>query len=170
MNAKIIELLAILDDEAACYREMRRVLADEEASLSLSNKDRFDQVQDEKESLVVRLQRFEEKRKTMVGALSEAYRIDGKAVTVSRLARCVDPPFNEKLLAGAGRLRSIIADVREKNRNNQLLINQYLGLIKGSLKLLAELIENNSVYRKPGTHQSSAAYPTGGGRFVCGTV
>ena len=63
MNVKIIELLDILDEEAACYRDMQRVLVDEETSISLSRKEPFDQVQNEKEMLVVKLQRLEEREK-----------------------------------------------------------------------------------------------------------
>jgi flagellar biosynthesis/type III secretory pathway chaperone len=45
MNVKIIELMDILDEEAACYRDMQRVLTEEQASISFSRKERFDQVQ-----------------------------------------------------------------------------------------------------------------------------
>ena len=170
MNAKISELLAILDGEAACYRDMKSVLVDEKTSISLSKKEWFDQVQYKKESLVVKLQQLEAKRKTLVAQLSKAYATDGKPMRVSQLAQFIKPPTNEKLLACASRLRSIIGDVQEKNRHNQLLINQYLDLIKGSLGLLTNLIDDNSVYQKPGTHQPAVGYRAGGGRIICGTV
>ncbi|MBC2711726.1 MAG: flagellar protein FlgN [Desulfosarcina sp.] len=170
MDVKIMALLAILDEEAVCYRTMKSVLADEEASISLSGKERFDQVQHEKESLVVKLQQLEEKRKQLVGQLSDATATNGRLMTVSELALFVKPPYNEKLLVRANRLRSIIGDVHKKNRRNQLLINQYLDLIKGSLKLLTHLIDDNSVYQKPGTGYPAIVYSSGGGRIFCGTV
>jgi flagellar biosynthesis/type III secretory pathway chaperone len=170
MDVKIIELLDLLDEEAACYREMRRILVDEETSISLSRKERFDQVQYEKEFLVVKLQQFEEKRNQLVVQLSSAYATDGKSMTVSQLAEVVKPPYREKLLSRASHLRSIIGDVYEKNKRNQLMINQYLDLIKGSLRLLTNLMEDSSVYQKPGTHQSAVGYQIRGGRFICGTV
>ena len=170
MNEKIIELLDLLDEEAACYRGMQRVLTDEETSISFSRKERFDQVQYQKELLVAKLQRLEEKRKMLVGRLSEAYQTDGSAMTISQLAHVVKPPTRQQLLDRASRLRSLIGDVHEKNRRNQLMINQYLDLINGSLKLLTNLIEDSSVYRKPGTHQTSVGCQTGGGRFICGSV
>ena len=170
MNVKIIELMDILDEEAACYRDMQRVLTDEQTSISFSQKERFDQVQHKKEMLVVKLQQLEEKRKTLVGQLSEAYATDGKSITVSQLAHVVKPPARARLLARARGLRSIIGDVREKNRHNQLMLNQSLDLIKGSLKLLTRLIEDSSVYQKPGTHQSAVGYQIGGGRLIRGTA
>jgi flagellar biosynthesis/type III secretory pathway chaperone len=170
MNAKIIDMIDILDDETACYREMQRILIDEANSISLSKKGCFDQVQNEKQSLVAKLQQLEGVRKRLVGRLSEAYATDSQPMTVSRLASFTEPPIREKLLARAGCLRTIIGDVHEKNRRNQLMINQYLGLIKGSLKLLTHLIEDSSVYQKPGTQQSAVGYPRGGGRFICGSV
>ncbi len=170
MNVKMHELMEILDEEAACYQAMQRVLTDEAASMSFTGRERFDQVQDEKQLLVARLQRIEENRKMLVGRLSKAYRTDGSAMTISQLAHAVKPPTRQHLLDRASRLRSIVDGVHEKNRCNQLMISQYLDLINGSLKLLTQLIEDRSVYQKPGTHQPSVGYPTGGGRFICGSV
>ena len=106
----------------------------------------------------------------LIGQLSEAYLTNGKSITISQLAHFVEQPIRRRLLDRASCLRSIIGDVHEKNRHNQLMINQYLDLIKGSLKLLTNLIEDSSVYQKPGTHQPSVGYQTGGGRFICGSV
>jgi flagellar biosynthesis/type III secretory pathway chaperone len=170
MNVKIIELMDILDEEAACYRDMQRVLTEEQASISFSRKECFDQVQCKKETLVVKLQQLEEKRKALVGQLSERYATDGNSMTVSQLARVVKSPARAELLARANGLRAIIGDVHEKNRHNQQMINQSLDLINGSLTLLTRLIEDSSVYQKPGTHQSAAGYPIGGGRLIRGTA
>lgn len=170
MNEKIIELLTLLVEETACYQSMQKVLVDEETSISLSRKEPFDRVQHEKESLVVKLQQLEEKRKTLVGHLSGAYATDGRSMTVRQLAAFVKPPSREKLISRASRLRCIIDDVRDKNRRNQLLISHNLKLIESSLKLLTHLIEDSSVYQKPGTHQSAVGYQSAGGRFICGTV
>ena len=106
----------------------------------------------------------------LIGQLSEAYLTNGKSMTISQLAHFVEQPIRRRLLDRASCLRSIIGDVHEKNRHNQLMINQCLDLIKGSLKLLTNLIEDRSVYLKPGTNQLSVGYPTGGGRFICGSV
>ena len=170
MNATIIELLELLDEEAACYRDMQRVLADEATSISLSRKEPFDQLQHAKELLVVKLQRLEENRNMLVDRLSEMCQRDDQSMTISQLAHLVEPPTRQHLLDRASRLRTIIADVREKNRHNQLMINHYLNLIKGSLKLLTNLFEDSSVYQKPGTHQTSVGFQNGGGRFICGSV
>jgi len=170
MNTMIIELVDILDQEAASYRDMQRVLVDEENSISFSKKEPFDQVQDAKERLVVKLQRLEEKRNMLVGRLSETYQTDGTSMTISHLAHRVEPPTRQHLLDRANRLRSIIADVHEKNKHNQMMINHFLDLIKGSLKLLTHLFEDSPVYQKPGTHQLSPGFHAGGGRFICGNV
>ncbi len=169
MNTKIVQLLAVLKQELTCYREMKTVLSDEETSISLAAREGFDQVQVEKESLVVRLQRHEEARMQLVGHLSARCAPDGKPMTVCQLARCVNPPYDQQLLDCADRLRATIGEVQETNRRNQLLINQFLGLVKGSLKMLTDLIEGSPVYTKPGTHQS-AGFRSGGGRFIRGTV
>ena len=170
MNVKIRKLMAILDAETACYREMQRVLTEEQTSISFSSNERFDDVQSEKESLVVDLKKLEEKRKTLVGQLSAGYATEGQSMTISQLAHFVEPPIRSKLLARAGVLRSIIGDVQAKNRHNQRMINQSLDLIKGSLKLLTRLMEDSAVYQKPGTHKSAVGYQIGGGRLIRGTA
>lgn len=170
MNTKIMALMAVLDEETDCYLAMSTVLEDEHASISLSTKQDFDDVQYAKESLVAKLQRLEKKRKRMVERLCETCPTETKPKTVSQLARFVQPPHSEQLLACAHRLRSTIGDVQEKNRNNQLRINQYLDLVSGSLKLLSDLIDGSPVYRKPGTQQSAVAFQGSGGRFIRGTV
>jgi flagellar biosynthesis/type III secretory pathway chaperone len=170
MQPTITKLLTILDEETACYRDMKTLLADEEKAISLSEKDRFDQVQMEKEMLVCRLLQFEETRKGLVAQLADTYAVGRKTMTVSQLAHVVDSPSDQELLSRADRLRSIMRDVQEKNSRNRLLINHYLKLIKGSLKLLTHLIEDTSVYQKPGAHRPSGGYPIGGGRVICGTV
>ena len=91
-------------------------------------------------------------------------------MTVRQLAQFVGSPYDQELLSRADLLRSIISDVQEKNSRNRLLINHYLGLIKGSAKLLTGLIEDTSVYQKPGIHRPAAGYQSGGGRVICGTV
>ena len=163
MNAKISLLLAILDEETICYRDMEKVLAAEEQSISFSTKERFDEVQLEKDALLLKLQHFEEKRKPMVERLSDELGTGGKSLTVSQLAQHVTPPYAEKLLSRANRLRSVIGNVQEKNRRNQLLINQYLDLTKESLTLLTNLIEDQSVYQNPGIRHAAVGYHCGGG-------
>lgn len=170
MNAKMIELLDILDEEAACYRDMKSILADEEESISLSRKERFDYVQLEKEALVVKIQQHEKKRQRLVDQFADAYPVDQSMMTVSKLAQYLPAPYNEKLLSRADRLRSRMAEVQVTNKHNQQLIHQYLDLIKGALKLLTGLIDDNSVYQKPGTAHPAIGYGRSGGRIFCGTV
>ncbi|MFO7716033.1 flagellar protein FlgN [Desulfosarcina sp.] len=167
MNMKIMELLAILDAESACYREMQRVLAEEAGSLALAKKVQFDTIQLKKEALVVKLHHYEECRQRLVDGLAEAYRVDGPVVTVSKLSPRLPSPHNENLQARATRLRSLIAEVKVKNKHNQLLIQQSLDLVKGSLKLLTDLVYDNSVYPKPGGGSPALGYSGGGGRFLC---
>ncbi len=170
MKTKIMELLAVLDEEAACYRDMQRVLGDEKASMSLSDRERFDQVQLEKEALVVNIQHAEKVRHRLIDHLGKAYQVNQSVLTVSKLGPFLPAPYNEKLLMRANRLRPLIADVQVKNEQNQQLIQHYLDLINGSLKLLTHLIYDHPVYQKPGSAHSAGGYAHRVGRFFCGTV
>ena len=171
MPTQIQALIEVLDAEAACYRKMQTVLSDEAAAISLSRKTNFDRVQAEKESLVVKLQRLETRRKLMVDQLSRQYAVDGHPpVTVRQIARYVDPDDGRALLERADRLRAIIGDVHTQNKRNKRMINQNLQLIKGSLTLLSQLIDGSSVYPKPGARQPLFGLKSGGGRFIRGSV
>ena len=169
MNVTIEKLLTALDEETAGYVGMEKVLADEEASLSFSRKERFEHVQLEKESLVVTIQKHAKIRKRLIDQLAEVCQVREPIVTVSKLAQYFSAPNNERLLSRANRLRSHIDAVQSKNRHNQQLIHQYLELTQGALKLLTRLIDDNPVYQRPGTDHPAIGYRGGGGRIFCGT-
>ncbi len=170
MNKKILKLLAILDEEVACCKDMKTILADEEESISLSGKERFHQVQLEKEALVAKIKQSEKKRQHLVNQLAEIYQVVEPIVTVSKLSQYLPAPYNEKLLLRAEQLRSHLGEVQLKNKHNQQLLRHYLDLIQGSLKLLTHMIDNNSIYRKPGSDHPSTGYRSTGGRIFCGNV
>lgn len=174
MDMKLIALLAILDDEARCYRDMKSVLADEKASLSLKRNERFDQVQLQKEALVVELQRHEKKRKALVDRLAGAYPLDRSNptanLTVSNLARYLPAPHKANLLSRVDCLKSSMLEVQAINKENQQSIRHYLDLNGGALKLLTGLMDDDSVYQKPGIDHSALGYGSGGGRIICGTA
>lgn len=170
MLTQIDALLEILETEAACYRELQTVLVDEAASMTLSTRDGFDQVQKGKEGVVANLRQLEKKRLRIVALMAGAHSAQDRPMTVTQLARTVDSPAKEKLLVAAKRLRAIIAEVQRQNRFNQQLMNQYLDLIKGSLKLLSGLIDESPVYQRPGVPCGGGAFQTRGGRIIRGTV
>lgn len=171
MHAKIDPLLSLLDEETACYQDMQRVLAKEKDAMSFSAKARFDRIELEKEALVVRIQEVEQKRKSVVDQLAQDHGVEAPTLTVTLLAHYLPAPESEKLLTRARQLRSVMADVQASNRHNRQLIGQYLDLIRGSLKLLTHLIDDDAVYRKPGTDSPAMGYRNcSGGRLFCGSV
>ena len=170
MKPNIDELLDILEKETDCYRKMQTVLVDEEQSLGLTGRGRFDRVQQEKEALVARIGKLEIQRRQMVAHLAQALPELGKPVTVSRLAGELDPPDNRKLLDLARRLRALIEGVQAQNSRNQQLIDQYLRLVKGSLGLLSNLMDSGPIYRKPGSRQPVTGCRPGAGRFIRGSA
>lgn len=170
MQSQFEALLEILESETACYQEMQTILVEEEGSISLSLKTNFEHLQSQKENLVDTLQAIESRRTRLVEHLSARFASQGESVTVRQLARFAGPTCKRKLLKRADQLRAIIDDVQIKNRRNQRLINQHLGLVKGSLKLLSQMLEGSPVYRKPGTRNGSLGFQSGGGRFVRGSA
>lgn len=170
MRMKIDKLLRVLDEETDCYRDMKTVLIDEQASLSFLRKESFEQVQKKKEGLMVNLQQHEKTRQQLVDRLTETYPVDPSALTVSNLARLLPGSDGVRLRSRADRLRSCMEEVQSINKKNQQLICYHRDLTNGALKLLAGLMDDDSVYRKPGWGHPAGGYCSGGGRIFCGTV
>lgn len=168
MQRPLKELLTMLDDETACYGGLEKVLVDEKDSISLLEKERFEKIQSLKEGLVQKLQQYEKRRKGLVDRLAGAHGQKDSTMTVRQLASLLSSPEKKALMARADQLRSIIGVVQKKNRQNQLLIHQYLDLIKNSLKLLTHQVGNTAIYQKAGTFESFAGYRSGGGRIIRG--
>ena len=169
MDATLKRLLAVLDEEIACYRHMQTVLIEEQAAMSLREKARFERVQIEKEALVDQIQDHETRRHTLVNTLAASRQADPATLTVSQLARSLAPPDDERLRSRARRLRACITSVRATNNHNRLLICHYLELVNGALKLLTRQVDDPAVYRHPVAALPSAGYVRGGGRIFCGS-
>lgn len=170
MNQTLNQLLSTLDEEARRYREMQTILAREKAAATLSDRERFVRVGQEKEALVHTLQQMESKRKSLVDALAKEYEIHQRPLTVSILARFLDNRQASRLLDRARHLKSLIKTVQMENSANAKLFGHYLALIHGSLSLLNELIYGSSVYQKPGTGQQVSGCDGRRGMVFCGTV
>jgi len=170
MKPKMDELLDILEKETGCYRKMQTVLADEEEAIGLTGRDRFERVQLEKETLVARIGKLEGLRRRLADQLAPSRMESKQPITVSELAGMLGPPDNQRLLDSAKNLRSLIGVVQAKNRRNQVLMDQYLSLVSGSLRLLTNLMDSNPTYTKPGVRQPVTGRRPGAGRFIRGSA
>jgi hypothetical protein len=70
MDQTLNQLLAIMNDERAGYREMQAVLADERDAASLTGKDRLLAVGRRKQTLVRSIQEMEKRRQALVENLA----------------------------------------------------------------------------------------------------
>ncbi len=170
MQPKLSELLLILETETQCYQTMKVVLTDEAQSIGLTGRRRFERIQQEKEALVAKLKRLEGRRRRLVDRLAPADRRPETPLTVSQLARRIDPPGRQQLLDQANRLRQLIGEVQTSNRRNQRLIGHQLDLVNGSLRLLTNLMDSSPVYPKPGTPSPATGPRSGAGRIIRGSV
>ena len=170
MHRKLNQLLSTLDDEANAYREMQTILSREKAAASLSDRDRFIRVGQDKEALVQALQQMESRRKSLVDLLAAEYEIHQRPLTITLLSRFVGAPYSDQLLDKARRLKLLIKTVQAENNANSQLFSHYLDLIHGSLKLLNDLIYGQSIYHKPGTGKQASGYDTCRGTVFCSNV
>lgn len=166
MRKTFKNLLDVLDEETACYAEMDNLLTDENASISLSGRERFDHIQSLKEGLLEKLCQHEKERKRLVWGLAGAGGQESSSLTVRQLASLLPPPEGTLLMSRAEQLRSIIGAVQKKNRRSQALMRQYRDLIENSLTLLNHHTGNNAIYQKTGAVASFSGYGSGGGRII----
>ena len=89
MKKTIVQLIATLEAETDCYGIMKQLLDDEQASLTRSTKDQFDQLQQKKEALVIHLQTQEDKRQRLVDDLNAAFFPDSRSRTVWTMLRAM---------------------------------------------------------------------------------
>ena len=164
------KLLSTIKAETACYGELYDLLADEKKAISHSSKGRLNEINNLKESMIVKLQQYEKTRTALVDQLAGAHGQKDMQISVRQLAFLIGSPSGDILLKRADHLRSIIIVVQQKNRQNQLLIRQSLDLVNSALNLLAQHIVSNSTYQKAGKFDSFPGYRSGCGRIIQGTV
>ena len=170
MNAGIDELILILNEQIACYQEMKTVLQDEARAIPVSNRQGLDRTRSRKEGLVTRIKRLERKREESVRQLASAYGIDASMVKVSDLAAVFPPPYDRKLRSCADRLRALIEEVRLKNGTNRKMLQYYMKWVNSAMNLLTDLFDEHPVYQKPGIRLENSGYRSKSGRIIRGSV
>jgi len=170
MNKNIPRLLSTMDEEIDAYRKMQVILSDEKDAATLSDRERLLMVGRKKQAAVERLAGIEAQRRQIVDTIRRKVGVDDHPVTIRRLCPHLDANSASLLKARAKTLKALMETVQKANHANAQLINHYLGLIHGALKMLNETVYGRFVYHRPGSLPRTHGYAGGCGNVFCGDI
>jgi len=166
MDSLLTKLLGLLEEETGLYRSLLFLLQEEKRAVSASALEDLTDAGKEKENQILKIRILEEQRVRMIEGLADRMGRSFRDLTLSRLIRTVDEPFATRLTDCRSNLISLVQSIRELNESNGAQIEHSLGLVRGSLALLNNIIPSNPVYHRTGTLQGCGQ----SGRLLSGEV
>jgi flagellar biosynthesis/type III secretory pathway chaperone len=166
MDSLLTKLIGLLEEETGLYRSLLFLLQEEKRAFSASALEDLTDAGKEKENQILKIRILEEQRVRMIEGLADRMGRSFRDLTLSRLIRMVDEPFAARLTDCRSNLISLVQSIRELNESNGAQIEHSLGLVRGSLALLNNIIPSNPVYHRTGTLQGCGH----SGRLLSGEV
>lgn len=151
------DLISLLLEEAAIYRQMSALLAEErEALLSMAASD-LAEICARKETLALRVKALDESRKLLSDRLGRRFGIAPADLTVSTLCRLAPKPVAERLDAARKELRELALECKNLNEANSRAARRGVDLITSAVEfLLADPDPAGRVYQKKGGYGAPA--------------
>ncbi len=150
MKKLLDELISIFEKQIERHRLLLSILMDEKTSIIESNLTGLNNVNGEKEILILKIKNLEEKRLSLVVKIAEALGENHQNLNLKRLCEIIEEPHSTRLYNCRSKLISLTNDVRKSNEENKILLTQAVELVKGSFTLLDNLMSSNSVYYRTG--------------------
>jgi flagellar biosynthesis/type III secretory pathway chaperone len=148
------EFLDVLKCHAEHYGSLLSVLKEEHGAIIESKLEKLNDVNSEKEALVLKIQNLEDRRLNILERLANSLDRPVQGLTLKELSQFTQEPFSSRLKTSRANLLSLMKKVREANDNNRSLLTHSADLVKGSMVLLNNLIASNGVYYRSGKIQN----------------
>ena len=161
MENMLIELIAVLENQAGHYRSLLDILLNEKKAFVSARLDAVNAARVQKEAVLSLIHAGDEKRKDVVKKISDHLGCPSQGLTLKQLAQRVEVPFSLKLVQCAADISSLVQDIHQQNEMNKSLITHSLKLIRSSINLIAQLMTPPPVYFRSGKMYQGE---------VCGTV
>jgi flagellar biosynthesis/type III secretory pathway chaperone len=161
MENMLIELIAVLENQAEHYRSLLNILMNEKKAVVSAKLDAVNAARTQKEAILSLIQTGDEKRKEVVEKISDHLGCPLQDLTLTQLAQRVEAPFSLKLIQCAADIYSQVQDIQHENEMNKSLITHSLKLIRSSINLIVQLVTPPPVYFRTGKMYQGE---------VCGTV
>lgn len=151
MAREIDALCNSMEEQLACYRLLFDLAQKEKQSLLHQNVAAIDELLKEKEGILSKIKQQEILRKQCIEALSHEFRLEGKELTLDRLAAFMDKPSALRLEKIKQSLTQLAGSLHKINQGNELLIQRHLGYINDIIKIFVTFGKKKSHYRKSGS-------------------
>ncbi len=161
MENMLKELFMVLENQAGLYRSLLDILQSEKKAVVSAKLDAVDAARIKKEMILLLINEQDEKRKDVMGKISNCLGCSSLALTLTQLAQRVELPFSLKLIQYAADISSLVQNINKENEINKSLIAHSLNLIRSSIKLIVQLVTPPPVYFRTGKMYQGE---------VCGTV
>ena len=148
------KFLGLLEGEAELCSLLLLVLQEEKRAFVDSELKALYETSKEKENLRLKIQILEEQRLRMLEKLADSLGCAQQKPTLTELSELVGEPYSTHLNDCYSNLLAITESIRDLNRSNKSLITHSLGLVRGSLTLLDNLVSFSPVYYRTGEIQA----------------
>jgi flagellar biosynthesis/type III secretory pathway chaperone len=149
MQAKLGELVSVLEEQIKVYRGLLEVVRKEKEILVAANLDELNENNRSKEAMLIKIRGLETQRVALATDCYQTLGLEGDA-RLLEIARHVGGEQADKLRNIHSVLDLLLRRVQEYNRQNETLVNSALRNITGAMKELKGTLEDKPTYQKKG--------------------
>lgn len=152
MNLLLEELIGVLEDQSDLHQSLISVLRDEKSAIVGSKLFELNKANKEKESLILKIKKLEEKRLDLVSTQANSLDDESDDLTLEKLCKVTNEPYSSRLNHCRENIMSSISKMKELNDGNKILLTNSIKFIRGSLTLFNNLMtsRSNAVYYPSG--------------------
>ena len=152
MDSLLEEMICVFEDQSDLHRSLISVLRDEEAAIVGSKLSGLNKANREKETLILKIKKLEDKRFDLVSTLANSLGDERHDLTLEKLCKITNEPYSSRLNSCRENLMLSISKAKELNNSNKILLNNSIEFIRNSLTLFNNLMtsRSNAVYYPSG--------------------
>ena len=152
MNSLLEELIGVFEDQADLHQSLISVLRDEKAAIVGSKLFGLNKANKEKETLILKIKKLEDKRSDLVSTLANSLDDESHDLTLEKLCKITNEPYSSRLNSCRENIMLSISKVKELNDGNKILLTNSIEFIRGSLTFFNNLMTSryNAVYYPSG--------------------
>jgi flagellar biosynthesis/type III secretory pathway chaperone len=144
------DLMTILEEEAESFRKMRDLLEEEKRALVRDDIEAIRSATERQEGMAEEVRLIEARRLHVTRSIGQRFGLQDDQLTLSRISGLYEGADAERMRAVREELLDLHAEIRQKNRNNALLIRHAMRYADRTLRLLKGGDGSNRVYQRTG--------------------
>jgi len=144
------DLMTILQEEVEAFRSLRDLLTEEQEALVRDDVETIRSAAERQERVAEEIRLIEARRLHVVRSIGGRCGLRDDPLTLTRISGLCEKEDGERMRAMRGELLDLHADIRQKNRNNALLIRHAMRYVDRTLQLLKGGDGSNRVYQRTG--------------------